>query len=144
VEHDDGERRTRPRRPGVGRWLWYAVSGRLPDSYRDWVLYDLSCRTWPLRQLAKLLVPLVPVAAVLLAVLPGPLSLRATAVVLGSLIGLLYTFVFLNESTERRAQRFGYPPGAVRAAREERRASRDLARAAEEFDRTRRPRRFPG
>lgn len=129
----------RPQRPGALRWLWYAVSGRLPMSYRDWVLFDLSCRTWPLRHLARLVVPLVPVAAALTLVLPGPWSIRVTAVVLGSVIGLLFSFVFLHESTARRAVRFGYPEGAVQDARDARRATRDLARAAEDFRHRRRP-----
>lgn len=134
-----GARGETPRRPGVFRWLWYAVSGRLPAEYRGWVLYDLSCRTWPLRHLARLVVPLVPVTAVLVVVLPGPASIRVTAVVLGAVIGLLFSFVFLHDSTERRALRFDYPPGALERARGERQAARDLARAADDFER----RRFP-
>jgi hypothetical protein len=90
-----------PVRPGLGRWLWYALSGSLPWRYRDWVLYDLTAPSWPLRHLARLLVPLVPVATVLAVVLPGPLPVRAAAVVLGSLVGLGYTFVFLEDSTDR-------------------------------------------
>ena len=132
-----------PRRPGVLRWLWYALSGRLPMRYRDWVLHDLSTPTWPLRHLARLVVPLVPVAVALVLVLPGPWSVRVTAVVMGSVIGLLFSFVFLNESTDRRAMRFGYPSGAAEAARQERRATRSLAKAAEEFRRDGRSRRFP-
>lgn len=123
------------------RWLWYAVSGRLPMRYRDWVLHDLSCRTWPLRHLARLIVPLVPVGVALAFVLPGPLSLRVTAVLMGAVIGLLFTFVFLFDSTEHRAQKFGYPPGALDQARQARRASKDLARAAEDFNRAWRSRR---
>jgi hypothetical protein len=112
-----------PRRPGVGRWLWYAVSGKLPWRYRDWVLYDLTTSTWPLRHLARLLVPLVPVAVVLTVTLPGPLSLRLAAVVVGSVVGLAYTFVFLDDSTDRRAVKFGYPSGTAEAMR--RRRARD-------------------
>ncbi|GAA5174591.1 hypothetical protein GCM10023321_78750 [Pseudonocardia eucalypti] len=111
----------KPRHPGAARWLWYSVSGRLPDRYRDWVLYDLTCPTWPLRHLARLLVPLVPVMAVLLLVLPGPLWLRAMAAGLGAVIGLLYSFVFLHDSADRRAARFGYPPGTLQAVRGQRR-----------------------
>jgi uncharacterized protein DUF5313 len=109
-----------PHRPGPLRWLWYAVSGRLPWRYREWVLYDLTCRTWPLRHLARLLVPLVPVAFALGFVLPGPLSVRAGAIVMGSLVGLLYTFVFLDDSTDRRATKFGYPSGTTQAVRTQR------------------------
>jgi hypothetical protein len=119
----------------VGRWLWYALTGRLAPRYRDWAFRDLTCRTWPLRHLARLLVPLVPVAAVLVVVLPGPWSVRVTAVAMGMVIGLLFTFVFLDESTERRAARLGYPSGALEAARAQRRATRSLARIARRFHR---------
>jgi hypothetical protein len=123
------------RRPDPFRWLWYAVGGRLPGAYREWVLHDLSCRTWPLRHLARLLTQIVPTAAVLLAVLPGPLWARVMGAVGGSLVGLLYSAAFLFEATERRAAKAGLQPGSLRAAREERRAGRDLKRAAVEFDR---------
>jgi hypothetical protein len=114
-------RSARPRRPDAARWLWYAVSGRLPMRYREWVLHDLTCATWPLRHLARLLVPLVPVAALLIPVLPGPLSLRVMSVAVGAVVGLSYTFVYLHESTDRRAGKFGYPSGTAQAVREGRR-----------------------
>lgn len=113
-------RRAPPRRPGLARWLWYALTGRLPLSYRDWVLYDLTCPTYPLRHLARLLIPLVPVVALLIVLLPGPLPIRVAAVLIGSVIGLAYTFVFLEESTDRRATKFGFPSGTTRRLREER------------------------
>ena len=58
-------------RPGPLRWFWYAVGGRLPARYRSWVLHDLTCRTWPLRHLARLVAQLAPVAIVLVLLLPG-------------------------------------------------------------------------
>lgn len=127
--------RSRPLRPGVGRWLWYALTGRLDPRYREWAFHDLTVGTWPLRHLARLIVPLVPLAAVLLVVLPGSWSVRISAVAVGVVVGLFYTFVFLHESTERRATRFGYLPGAVDEARAERRATRSLARASRRFHR---------
>ena len=111
-----------PRRPGVGRWLWYAVTGRLKPRYHAWAFRDLTCRTWPIRHLGRLLVPVVPVAALLIVLLPGPMSVRVTAAVTGMVIGLLYSFVFLHESTDRRAVKLGYPSGAVEAARQIRKA----------------------
>jgi hypothetical protein len=63
-------------RPGPLRWYWYAVGGRLPDRYRRWVLHDLTCRTWPLRHLARLVAQLAPVAIVLVLLLPGHLWIR--------------------------------------------------------------------
>lgn len=109
-----------PERPGAPRWLWYAVTGRLIPRYHAWAFHDLTCRTWPLRHLARLLVPAVPVAVLLIVVLPGPVSVRVMAAVTGMVIGLLYSFVFLHESTDRRAVKLGYPSGAVEAARRHR------------------------
>jgi Family of unknown function (DUF5313) len=124
------------RRPDPIRWFWYALGGRLPGWCREWVLHDLTCRTWPLRHLARLLTQLAPVAAVLIAVLPGPLWVRVMGAVGGSVVGLLYSYVFLYEATERRAAKAGYPPGTLRVVREERQADRALGRAAEDFHRT--------
>lgn len=125
-------------RPGPIRWFWYALGGRLPGRFREWVLDDLTRRTWPLRHLTRLLVQLAPVAVVLIAVVPGPLWVRVMGAVGGSVVGLLYSFVFLYEATERRAAKAGYPPGTLAAVREERRADRALAEAARDFDRRRR------
>jgi Family of unknown function (DUF5313) len=127
-----------PGHPGPVRWLWYALGGRLPAAYRDWVLYDVTCRTWPLRHLARLLVQLVPVAVVLMALLPGPIWVRSMAVIGGSLVGLLYSFVFLYEATEHRACKAGFPHATAARVREERRAARSLAAAVRDFDRYRR------
>jgi hypothetical protein len=126
-------------RPGPARWLWWSLSGRLDPRFRDWAFHDLTCRTWPLRHLARLVVPAVPVAAALIAVLPGPLSVRVTATVTGVVIGLLYSFVFLHESSERRAVKLGFAPGAADRARRDRVAEHDLAREAERFLRDRQP-----
>jgi hypothetical protein len=120
MAHRQWQRPTASPRPGPLRWLWYALTGRLPFRYHEWVLYDLTCRTWPLRHLARLVVPLFPLAAVLVAVLPGPPEVRITAVVMGSAIGLLFTFPFVEDSTDRRATKFGYLPGTAREVRDQR------------------------
>jgi hypothetical protein len=117
------------------------MGGRLPAEYREWVLYDITCRTWPLRHLVRLLVQLVPVGILLVVLLPVPLWIRLMGVVVGSSIGLLYSFVFLYEATEQRASKAGYPHGTAARVREERRAARSLAQAAAEFDRLHRRRR---
>jgi Family of unknown function (DUF5313) len=124
----------------VARWLWYAMGGRLPAEYREWVLYDVTCRTWPLRHLVRLLVQLVPVGVLLLVLLPVPLWIALLGVLVGSAIGLMYSFVFLYEATEQRASKAGYPHGTAARVREERRAARSLAEAAAEFDRLHRRR----
>ncbi|MCU1628298.1 MAG: hypothetical protein QOC68_4509 [Solirubrobacteraceae bacterium] len=113
-----------PRRPGPLRWLWYAAGGALPSAYREWVRYDVTCRTWPLRHLLRLLAQLVPVAVVLLVLIPGPMWVRVMAVASGSLVGLAYSFVFLYEATEHRACKAGYPHGTAARVRAESRAAR--------------------
>jgi len=120
----------------VARWLWYTVGGRLPAAYREWVLHDVTCRTWPLRHLLRLLVQLVPVAVVLMVLMPGPMWVRLMAAVGGSLVGLLSSFAFLYEATEHRAGQAGYAHGTAARVREERRAARNLAAAARDFERT--------
>jgi hypothetical protein len=122
-------------RPGPLRWFWYAIGGRLPVCYRPWVLHDLTCRTWPLRHLARLLAQLAPVTIVLVLLLPGPLWIRAMAAVGGSLVGLFYAFVFVYEATEGRAAKAGYPHGTLHEVRHERHTDRALRRAADHFDR---------
>lgn len=122
-------------RPGPFRWFWYAVGGRLPARYSPWVLQDLTCRTWPLRHLARLVAQLAPVAIILVILLPGPLWIRIMGAVGGSLVGLLYSFVFLYEATEGRAIKAGYPHGILHEVRNERRTKRALRRAAADFDR---------
>ena len=126
-----------PRHPGPLRWLWYAAGGRLPAAYREWVLYDITCRTWPLRHLVRLLTQLAPVVVVLLVLIPGPVGVRVIAVLAGSLMGLTYSFVFLYEATEHRAVKAGYPTGTAQRVREDRHAARALTRAAEDFERSR-------
>lgn len=123
------------RRPGPLRWWWYANGGGLPAEYREWVLHDVSCRTWPLRHLLRLIVQLLPVAVALILLVPGPLWVRMMAGIGGSMVGLLYSFVFLYEATEHRASKAGYPHGSAGQAREARRADRDLAAATAEFER---------
>ena len=73
-------------RPGPLRWFRYAVGGRLPVRYRPWVLHDLTCRTWPLRHLARLPAQLAPVTIVLVLLLPGPLWIRVMAAVWRQLV----------------------------------------------------------
>ena len=120
--------------PDPIHWLWYAMGGRLPAAFREWVLHDVTCRTWPLRHLLRLLVQLLPVGLLLLLLIPGPLWVRLMGVLGGSVVGLLFSFVFLYEATEHRVCKAGYPHGTAARVREERRAARSLAEATRDFD----------
>jgi hypothetical protein len=111
--------KARYKRPDPLHWLWYAYGGRLPRRYREWVLHDLSCRTWPLRHLARALLQVLPVVVVLLLVVPGELTIRVAAVTAGVLLGMLYSGAYMNEIAEHRAAKAGYPVGIAREVREE-------------------------
>ena len=121
-------------RPGPLLWLRYAVLGSLPERYSEWVLRDVSTRTWFLRHLARVLVLLtVPEALVVLAV-PASGSVRAlTAFVTGACVVLMMS-ILANDSIERIAQRAGYPWGTAQRLRERRseQAQRDRAAAYRE------------
>jgi fatty acid desaturase len=54
------------RRPDPLRWIWYPFSGGLGPRYREWVLRDLTGRTRWERQLARAVVQVAPLAAVVL------------------------------------------------------------------------------
>jgi Family of unknown function (DUF5313) len=97
--------------------LWYAVGGSLPAAYHEWVLYDLTCRTWVLRHLARVQV-MLSVWLVLL-VVPAPLDIRLWMVALGYFTSLYFSFSFMEDACERRLVKHGFPPGLNRTIREE-------------------------
>jgi len=113
-------------RPNPLQWLWYAYGGRLPAHLQEWVLHDATCRTWALRHFSRALAQWAPTC--LLVLLPGPLSLRLSLPLL-VLIGALYASAsFIDETTEHRVAKHGYPLGM---AREMRLARRELGRLDE-------------
>jgi Family of unknown function (DUF5313) len=105
-------------RPGPLRWLWYAFGGGLPPRYRDWVLHDVTARTWWLRQLVRSLVQALPVALVVALVIPGSLAIRLMAVAGGIAVALIYVLGFVDEAVERRAMKAGFPRGYANAVRD--------------------------
>lgn len=119
-----------PRRPGPARWLWYALGGGLPPRYREWVLYDASCDRWALRHFVRACVQMSLVAPLVLVLVPGPVWVRMTALLLGFLVGLQYALWFVDGAVERRVRRAGYPAGAAQAAREALHADERAAAAA--------------
>jgi hypothetical protein len=104
-------------RPGPVLWLWYAVGGTLPTAYQQWVLYDLTCRTWVFRHLARVQV----MASVWLLVLlvPGPASLTVSMLMLGYLLTMYFSLSFMEDACERRLVKHGFPAGLNRTIREE-------------------------
>jgi hypothetical protein len=106
-----------PRRPGVFRWLLYAVGRPLPPEYREWVLHDVSARTWVLRHLFRTTIQLLPIAVALYLLIPGPAWVRGCAVLGGLLLGYFYSVAYMYETTEHRAMKAGYPRGTAATER---------------------------
>jgi hypothetical protein len=132
------------RRPGPLRWLLYAFGRGLPAENREWVLHDLTTRTWPLRQLIRSVVQVLPFAVVLAAVLPGELWVRLAAVVGGTLMGMIYAVAYLYETTEHRALKAGYPRGMLQHIRDADHAEERAAAQDRYNQRYRRPQLPPG
>ena len=110
---------TTTRRPDPLHWIAYAFGAGLPARYRDWVLYDVTCRTWQLRHLARATVQLAPFAVALYVLIPGQSWVRALAVLAGLLIGYFYSVAYLYESAEHRAMKAGWPQGHAALVRDE-------------------------
>lgn len=103
-------------RPDPVRWLWYALGGRLPDRYREWVWHDVTTSTWLWRHGVRTTFLVGPISAVWL-LLPGPLGLRLSLVLLAVLVGYFYSFAFAEENAEHRVTKYGYSYGSARKAR---------------------------
>ncbi|WP_197319870.1 DUF5313 family protein [Saccharomonospora sp. NB11] len=103
-------------RPRPHRWLWYALGGRLPERYREWVLHDVTCSTWLWRHGLRTTFLVGPLSALWL-LLPGPLGLRLSLVLLAVLVGYFYSFAFAEENVEHRLAKHGYDYGDGRRIR---------------------------
>jgi hypothetical protein len=101
------------------RWLWYSLGGRLPERYRGWVLHDVTCRTWALRQVLRSLLVASPLVLILLVFVPGPFWIRGLSALGGVLMGLIYSLGYLIETTEHRLVKAGYPVGTGERTREQ-------------------------
>lgn len=115
-------------RPNPFRWLWYAFGGRLPERYREWVLHDVTCRTWIPRHLARTLIQVSP--GLLFLLMPGPLWISAVAVLGGVFMALWYSLAYMEHTSEHRLAKHGYGIGAGRAARENAKATQRAEQAA--------------
>jgi hypothetical protein len=98
-------------RPGVFRWLWYALGGVLGTDYSPWVLHDLTVRTWRLRHAARTLIRTLPALFALL--LPGALEIRVYTIAL-LMVGAQYVAQsFADETRKSRLFKHGYLPEIV-------------------------------
>jgi hypothetical protein len=111
-------------RPNPLQWLRYAYGGQLPERYREWVLYDATCRTWLLRYALKVAAEALPWLAagfvVLTLLMPAPASLVLPALLLALLMSFYFTLTSADELTEARLAKHGYPPGTGKAVRRRR------------------------
>ncbi len=124
------------RRPTVRQWLWYALGGGLPPELSQWVLADITGRTWVLRHLARALVQLSPLIIAVLAFTPAPAEVRVYGVVGATFTGLFYSVAMMWGTTEHRLIKAGFAPGVAEQAREERvvRTRRERAERLRERD----------
>jgi hypothetical protein len=104
---DDG------RRPGPLRWLWYAMGGSLGPRYRQWVLHDLSCPGRWLRQIVRAVVQVLPLAVVVLLVLPAG-WVTWVGVICGLVLAVIISVAYFDQSADYRLVRHGFPRGAAR------------------------------
>ncbi|GAA4740864.1 hypothetical protein GCM10023328_22590 [Modestobacter marinus] len=119
-----------PVRPGVLRWLWYAMGGSLPERHSSWVLHDTTTASWGWRHVLRALVQMaVPIALVLLLV-PGPFWIRGMTALGGLLLGLIFSFAYMTETTENRVKKAGYPVGTAQQVRDRAQVGRDAEQAA--------------
>ena len=117
---------TAKRRPNPARWVWYALGGRLPDRYREWVLHDTTSHTWVWRHATRSTVLVGPLMLVWL-VLPAPIGLRLALVLMAGLVGYFYSFVYMEEAAENRLAKHGYPRGTGKRLRAEAHAEANQA-----------------
>jgi hypothetical protein len=122
------------RRPNPLRWLAYAFGRGLPAAHREWVLHDVTTRTWVLRHFARTTVQLAPFAVALYLLIPGQPWVRAAAVLAGLLLGYFYSAAYMHEIVEHRATKAGYRRGTAAATRAAQHEDENRARA-ERYDR---------
>ena len=109
-------------RPNPALWLWYAYWGRLPARHSIWVLYDTTCSTWVARHLARIVAAAATRIAAIAIFLPASGPVRALTACVTGAWAVLYTAVWINESTEHRLIQAGYDwplASALRARRSE-------------------------
>lgn len=98
-------------RPGVVRWLAYAYGKRLPPRYAQWVLHDLTCRTWFVRVLARGAAQSLPgLVLLVLPASPAVVAMMLAIVVFGM---VFYSMAFAWEIRDRRLYQHGFVPELV-------------------------------
>jgi hypothetical protein len=117
-------------RPGILRWLWYALGGGLPERNSAWVLQDTTSDNWGARHMLRALVQMAVPVLLVLAFVPGPFWIRGMAALGGLLLGLIFSIAYMSETTENRVKKAGYPAGTAQAIRDQVQKSKDAERTA--------------
>jgi hypothetical protein len=111
-------------RPDPLRWIWYTFGGGLGPRYREWVLHDLTGPTRWVRQMARAVVQVAPLGALLFLVL-GFGWITCVALIAGLVIALIYSVAYFDQSADNRLLKHGYPPGTAQQALSERDREKD-------------------
>lgn len=104
-------------RPNPVLWVWYAYGGALPKRYQEWVLHDVTTKTWALRHVARSFVQVSPGLLFLLA--PGELWIKALALLGGVILALWFSLSYMEYTCEYRLYKHGYPLGSGKATRDQ-------------------------
>lgn len=108
------------RRPNPLQWVRYVVTGRAPERLHEWVLHDVTSRTWVLRHCVRFLIQLLPLILLVVLVVPLPIGMRLGLAAVGVLGSVVFSFGYVVEGAERRVEKAGYPFGTAAKIREDR------------------------
>ncbi|HEY5857864.1 MAG TPA: DUF5313 family protein [Aldersonia sp.] len=121
------------KRPNPIQWLGYAVGRTLPPSCQEWVRHDLTGRYAVPRHVLRSLVPFVPIFIAFVVLLPGPIWLRVSTVLLGVFLAVFYSVAYMNQNRAKRLAQHGLPSDLVSPeVRARREADREAYRAIHE------------
>ena len=98
-----------PGDPSVGRKALFALGGRLPDRYREWVRHDLTAAGWRGRLTLRHLLITLPFAAAL-AALPGALWIHLAVPGLFLLCSVGIVAMYADDIRVARLRRHGLEP----------------------------------
>ena len=101
------------KRPNAVLCVWYAVGGKLPDRYREWVLHDATVPSWLIRHVVRRLTFMLPILVLLfvffVVILGYDTTIVLLALALGIYAGVYYSLIFSTHSVDSRVTRHGYP-----------------------------------
>jgi hypothetical protein len=106
-------------RPDPLRWIWHTFGGGLGPRYRQWVLHDLTGPTRWVRQMARAVVQVAPLGALLFLVL-GFGWITWVALLGGLVMALIYSVAYFDTSADNRLLKHGHPPGTAQQTVSER------------------------